>query len=95
MQMKSSARVLSLLFILLCILLVVCLARESFLSLLSEFRGESESVGPEPPMLIVLFFGGALVVSFLFCALVLHRSFARIRRKEAEEKEKREEDSSF
>jgi hypothetical protein len=46
-------------------------------------------------MLIVLFFGGASVVSFLFCALVLHRSFAKIRRKEAEEKEKREEDSSF
>ena len=84
MQMKAWMRLAAILFVALCILLIIFLARWYFFSLLDHFGDESESVGISLPMPIVLFFGGAVAVAFLFSALILLRSFAKIRRREAE-----------
>lgn len=93
--MKTFMRLATFLFIALCILLVVILAKGYFFSLLEELGAESESVEINLPTPFLLLFVGAIFIAFSLCALILLRSFAKIKRKESEARQESEDEDTF
>ena len=93
--MKPWIRALAILFMLLCVLLVIFLAKEYFASLLSQFGDASSELSWSIPTPAILLFGGAVLLAFLLASLILLRSFAKIKRKEAESNEDDEDGGEF
>ena len=77
---------------LLCILLIAFLARGYFLSLSEELGDGSASFSFNLPLPIVLLFVLSLLAALGLTMLILLRSFAKIRRKEAENADGEEEE---
>lgn len=93
--MKPMTRICALIFVLLCILLIVLLAGNYFISLLHTLGGDDASISFDLPMPILLLFGAAVLLAFGLALLIVLRSLAKIRRKEAAFNEEADEEETW